>query len=54
MQGDQVLRVQAPIQALNSMLEAGSTGSTQFRFTGTGRLLGLGAFVTLELVASPT
>ena len=53
-ESDRVLRVQAPIHALNSMLEAGSTESTQFRFTGTGRLLGLGAPVTLEFGSSPT
>lgn len=50
---DRVLRVQAPIHALNSVLEANSTGSTQFRFTATGRLLGLGIPVTLEFGASP-
>jgi len=52
-EGDRVLRVQAPIHGLNSVLETGSSGSTQFRFAGTGRLFGLGAPVTLEFGASP-
>ena len=52
-EGDRMLRVQAPIHALNSVLEADSTGSTQFRFAGTGRLPGLDAPVTLKFGASP-
>lgn len=52
-QGDPVLRIQGPIQSVNSIAETGATTSTEFRFTGTGRLLGLGAPVTLAFGASP-
>ncbi len=52
--GDPLLRVQAPIHALNSVSETGTKSSTIFRFTSTGRLFSLDPpVVTLKFGVSP-
>lgn len=38
---DPLLRVQAPITSMDSIVEGGSSSSTKLRFTATGRLLNL-------------
>ena len=52
-EGDSLLRVQAAARGLNSVTEIGTSGSTQFRFASTGRMLGLGEPVTVAFGASP-
>ncbi len=44
---DPVLRVQAPIVAMDSILEGGNGPPSIFRFTGTGRLFNLAAATSL-------
>ena len=41
-----LLRVQAPITAMDSIVEGGSSSSTKIRFTATGRLLNLSSGAT--------
>jgi type IV fimbrial biogenesis protein FimT len=44
-----LLRVQAPITSMNSIMETGGGGSsTKFRFTATGRLLNLNSATSLQ------
>lgn len=43
---DPVLRVQAPITSMDSIVEGGSSSSTKIRFTATGRLLNLSSGAT--------
>ena len=43
-----LLRVQSPITSINSIVEAGDSSSTKFRFTATGRFLDLNPAPTLR------
>ncbi len=43
-----LLRVQAPVSAVDSIVEGGTGSSTKFRFTGTGRLLNLNSATSLQ------
>ena len=43
---DPVLRVQAPLTSMDSIVEGGSSSSTKIRFTATGRLLNLSSGAT--------
>ena len=43
-----LLRVQSPVISMNSVLEAGVTSSTQFRFASTGRLVDPGLATSLK------
>lgn len=45
---DTILRVQAPITALDSIVEGGSSSSTKLVFTGTGRLLNISSATSLQ------
>ena len=45
---DGLLRVQSPIVSINSVLEAGPSSSTQFRFASTGRLVDPGLATSLQ------
>lgn len=45
---DTVLRVQAPITTLDSIVEGGSSSSTKLVFTGTGRLLNISSATSLQ------
>jgi type IV fimbrial biogenesis protein FimT len=43
-----LLRVQAPITSMDSIVEEGGSSSTKFRFTATGRMLSLGSARTIQ------
>ena len=43
-----LMRVQAPVSAVDSIVEGGASSSTKFRFTGTGRLLNLNSATSLQ------
>ena len=43
-----LLRVQPPVTSMNSIMEAGSSSSTQFRFTPTGRLVDPSSATSLQ------
>lgn len=45
---DTVLRVQAPITTLDSIVEDGSSSSTKLVFTGTGRLLNISSATSMQ------
>ena len=47
-----LLRAQSPITSINSISEAGSSSSTKFQFTGTGRM-NLSSATTLQFGSSP-
>lgn len=47
-----LLRVQAPISSIDSIVEGGSSSSTKLRFTGTGRLLNLSSATSLQFGGS--
>jgi type IV fimbrial biogenesis protein FimT len=47
-----LLRVQAPITSMDSVVEAGGSSSTSFRFTATGRMLNLNSATSLQFGGS--
>jgi len=48
-----LLRVQAPIRSINSIMETSGNSSTIFRFTATGRMLNLSSATTLQFGGNP-
>lgn len=51
--GDVVLRVQSPITTINSIVELGSSSSTKFRLTATGRLTTVASATTITFGGNP-
>ena len=49
-----VLRVQAAITSIDSIVEQNSTPANKFRYTATGRLLNLSSATTLQFGGNPT